>query len=125
MVQSDGNVVALAKDGYARTVWTLGAQVGTQSLRVSGTGGTLVVNASTPDSFSGRWEVAGYDSALLENRWNVASYEVHARIARGADTVTVIHHIKRGRNAQRPECRVSVTRTGYHETGGCTLRLRR
>jgi hypothetical protein len=88
-------------------------------------GGTLVVNASTPDSLSGRWEVAGYDSALGENRWNVASYEVHARIARGADTVTAIHHIKRGRDARRPDCRVSVTRTGYHESGGCTLRLMR
>lgn len=33
-------------DGYARTVWTLGAQVGTQPLRVSGTGGTLVVTAN-------------------------------------------------------------------------------
>lgn len=88
-------------------------------------GGTLVVDASTPDSLSGRWEVAGYDPALRENRWNVASYEVHASVVRGADTVTVIHHIKRGRDPRRPECRVSVTRTGYHESGGCTLRLRR
>ncbi|WP_420129092.1 hypothetical protein [Longimicrobium sp.] len=87
-------------------------------------GGTLVVNASTPDSLAGRWEVTGYDPELRENRWNVASYEVQARVVWGADTVAVIHHIKRSRDPRRPECRVSVTRTGYHESGGCTLRLR-
>lgn len=41
-------------DGYARTVWTLGAGVGTQSLRVSGTGGTLVVAANARAGSGGR-----------------------------------------------------------------------
>lgn len=87
--------------------------------------GTLVLDAVTPDSVAGRWEVAGYDPAPRENRWNVASYEVHARTGGGADTLTVIHHIKRGRTADQPACRVSVTRTGYHADGSCTLRLAR
>lgn len=33
-------------DGYARTAWTLGPQLGVQSLRVSGMGGALVVTAN-------------------------------------------------------------------------------
>ena len=33
-------------DGYARTVWTLGPEVGTQMIRVSAPGGTLVVPAT-------------------------------------------------------------------------------
>jgi hypothetical protein len=33
--------------GYARTTWTLGPGAGTQEMRVSGAGGTLVVSAST------------------------------------------------------------------------------
>jgi hypothetical protein len=87
--------------------------------------GTLVLDAVTPDSIDGRWEVTGYDADLRENRWNVASYEVHARIGEGADSLTVIHHIKRGRADGQPECRVSVTRTEYHADGLCTLRLAR
>lgn len=85
--------------------------------------GTLVLDAVTPDSLSGRWEVAGYDPALREGRWNVASYEVHARTGTGADTLTVIHHIERGRGGE-PLCRVSITRTGYLADGSCTLRSR-
>lgn len=86
--------------------------------------GILVVDAATPDSLAGRWEVAGYDPALRENRWNVASYEVHARTGAGTDALTVIHHVKRGRG-DAPGCRVSITRTGYLADGTCTLRLRR
>lgn len=84
--------------------------------------GTLALDAVTPDSLAGRWEVPGYDPALRESRWNVASYEAHARIGTGADSLTVIHHIKRGRGDQ-PGCRVSITRTGYYADGSCTLRL--
>jgi hypothetical protein len=69
--------------------------------------------------------VDGYDADLRENRWNVASYEVHARIGQGADSLTVIHHIKRGRVADQPECRVSITRLDYHADGLCTLRRAR
>ncbi|HEX6371073.1 MAG TPA: hypothetical protein VF006_19300 [Longimicrobium sp.] len=87
--------------------------------------GTLVLDAVTPDSVAGRWEVSGYDPELRENRWNVASYEVHARTGAGADSLTVIHHVKRGRAADQPDCRVSITRTGYHADGTCTLRLQR
>ncbi|HEX5871598.1 MAG TPA: hypothetical protein VFY65_14325, partial [Longimicrobium sp.] len=83
-----------------------------------------VLHAVTPDSVAGRWEVDGYESALRERRWNVVSYEVHARTGAGADTLTVIHHVQRGR-ADQPECRVSITRTGYHADGSCTLRLMR
>lgn len=86
--------------------------------------GALALDAVTPDSVLGRWEVPGYDPALRESRWNVASYEVHARIDTGADTLTVIHHIERGR-ADQPDCRVSITRTGHHADGSCTLRLAR
>ena len=85
--------------------------------------GTLVLDAVTPDSVAGRWEVPGYDADLRENRWNVASYEVHAGIGGGADSLLVIHHVKRSRAADQPGCRVSITRTGYHADGTCTLRL--
>ena len=34
-------------DGYARTTWTLGANAGSQELRVAGTGGTTLVIAAT------------------------------------------------------------------------------
>ena len=87
--------------------------------------GVLVLDAVTPDSVAGGWEVAGYDADLRENRWNVASYEVHARTGEGADSLIVIHHIKRGRVDGQPECRVSITRTDYHADGLCTLRLAR
>lgn len=86
--------------------------------------GTLVLDAVTPDSVAGGWEVAGYDADLRENRWNVASYEVHARTGTGPDSLTVIHHIERG-GADEPVCRVSITRTGYHADGSCALRLMR
>lgn len=86
--------------------------------------GTLVIAAATPDSLSARWEVAGYDPAPRQNRWNVVSYELHARTGTGADTLTVIHHVKRG-DGDVPGCRVSITRTGYHADGTCTLRPRR
>jgi hypothetical protein len=85
--------------------------------------GTLVLDAVTPDSVAGRWEVPGYEPALRENRWNVASYEVHARIGATADSLIVIHHVERSHAADQPGCRVSITRTGYHADGSCTLRL--
>ena len=87
--------------------------------------GALVLSAVTADSLAGRWEVPAYDPLLRANRWNVASYAVHARTGAGADTLTVIHSIERGRRAQEPECRVSITRTGYLADGVCTLRLAR
>ena len=84
--------------------------------------GTLVLDAVTPDSLAGRWEVTGYDPAFVENRWNVASYDLQARLVSGADTLTLVHDVERGRTPDAPECRVSVTRAGYHEDGTCTLR---
>lgn len=84
--------------------------------------GALVLGAVSPDSVAGRWEVAGYDADLRETRWNVASYEVHARTGTGAESPIVIHHIKRG-GTDAPACRVSITRTGYHADGSCTLQL--
>lgn len=83
--------------------------------------GALVLDAVTPDSFAGRWEVPGYDHTLRENRWNVASYEVHAVVTPRGDTLTLIHSIERGRVVNEPACRVSVTRPGYHAQGTCTL----
>lgn len=85
--------------------------------------GALVVTAATADSLAGRWEVPGYDPPLRENHWNVASYNVHARTGTGADTLTIIHSIERGRGD--PACRVSINRTGYRAEGTCTLRLPR
>lgn len=85
--------------------------------------GTLVLDDVTPDSVAGRWEVRGYDADLRESRWNVASYEVHAGIGAGADSLIVIHHVNRSRAADRPGCRVSITRTRYHADGSCTLQL--
>ncbi|HEX2076926.1 MAG TPA: hypothetical protein VHG08_04430 [Longimicrobium sp.] len=83
--------------------------------------GGLVLYAVTPDSLAGRWEVRGYDLALRENRWNVASYEVHAIVTIGGDTLTLIHSIERGRTEAEPVCRVSANRPGYHAEGTCTL----
>lgn len=101
---------------YRATVLPPGA---TDSVRYAG---ALVLDAVTPDSLAGRWEVQGYEPALRENRWNVASYEVHAIATSGADTLTLIHSIKRGPAENEPACRVSATRPGYHAEGTCTLR---
>lgn len=43
---ADPRLARTDADGYARTVWTLGAQLGAQPLRVTGPGGTLDVAAN-------------------------------------------------------------------------------
>jgi hypothetical protein len=118
-VPPDDRVIPSGRYAYQATLLPPGAS---DSVTYQG---TLVLDAVTPDSVAGRWEVPGYDADLRENRWNVASYEVHARIGAGADSLTVIHHVERSRAADRPGCRVSITRTGYHADGSCTLRLAR
>jgi hypothetical protein len=43
---ADPRLACTDADGYARTTWTLGPQLGAQSLRATGTGGTLAVTAN-------------------------------------------------------------------------------
>jgi hypothetical protein len=43
---ADPQMARTDAEGYARTVWTLGPERGPQTLRVSGTGGTLLVTAT-------------------------------------------------------------------------------
>lgn len=84
--------------------------------------GALALDAVTPDSLAGRWEVPGYAPELRENHFNVVSYNVHARIGAGADTLTLVHAIQQSGTPAAPECSVSVTRPGYHAPGRCELR---
>lgn len=86
--------------------------------------GALVLEAVTPDSLAGRWEVPGYAPELRANHFNVVSYNVHARTGSGADTLTVVHAIRRGRGPASPRCSASITRPGYLAEGSCTLRRR-
>jgi uncharacterized protein YjdB len=95
-------------EGYARTTWTLGSAVGPQELRVSGTGGTVVVSATAvvpakvarvrviPDSLvllagaTGDFSALAYDSAgnVLTGRtvtWSAAD----SAVARVGPTGTV------------------------------------
>ncbi len=83
--------------------------------------GTLVLAAVTPDSLVGRWEVPGYAPELRENHFNVVSFNVHARVGTGPDSLTAIHAIQRNPDAGAPRCSVSVTRTGYIAEGRCSL----
>jgi hypothetical protein len=83
--------------------------------------GALILEAVAPDSLVGRWEVPGYAPELRENHFNAVSYNVHARIGSGPDSLTAIHAIQRNPEAGPPRCSVSVTRTGYIAEGRCSL----
>lgn len=83
--------------------------------------GALDIHLVTPDSLAGRWEVPGYDAAVREGRFNVVTYEVHARVGAGPDTLTVIHDLDHRGRTGAPACSVRVVRTGYFSRGRCTL----
>jgi hypothetical protein len=82
--------------------------------------GVLALGAVTPDSLAGRWEVPGYAPELRENHFNVVSFNVHARLGDGPDSLTVVHALQRD-DGGRPRCAVRVTRTGYIAQGRCSL----
>ncbi len=83
--------------------------------------GALVLESVTPDSLVGRWEVPGYAPELRENHFNVVSYNVHARIGTGPDSLTAVHAVQRDPAVGAPRCSVSITRTGYIAEGRCSL----
>jgi hypothetical protein len=87
--------------------------------------GTLVLDAVTPDERVGRWGVPGYAPQLGDNYFNVVSYHVTARLPRGADTLTLVHSLRRdGAAGGVPACRVAVLSAGASTDGRCTLTRR-
>ena len=85
--------------------------------------GTLVLDAVTPDSLVGRWEVPGYLPAFPHNDFTVVSYYVTAHAEAGGDTLVVSHYLRRDARTGSVGCRLSVaTRTeGYGEDGSCAV----
>jgi hypothetical protein len=66
--------------------------------------GTLVLEAVTPDSLGGRWEVPGYAPELRANHFNVVAYNVHARIGAGPDSLIALHTLQRDPAGGAPRC---------------------
>ncbi len=85
--------------------------------------GTLVLDAVTPDSLVGRWEVAGYLPSFPHNDFTVVSYYVTAYAVEARDTLVVSHYLRRDARTGAIGCRLSVaTRTAaYRADGSCTV----
>ncbi len=66
--------------------------------------GTLILEAVTPDSLAGRGEVPGYAPEPRANHFNVVSYNVHARIGAGPDSLIALHTLQRDPAGGAPRC---------------------
>ena len=88
--------------------------------------GALVLDAVTPDSLVGRWEVPGYLPGFPHNDFTVVSYFVTAHAVEGGDTLVVSHYLRRDPRTGAVSCRLTVaTRTeGYRDEGSCEVTRR-
>jgi hypothetical protein len=82
--------------------------------------GTLIVDAATPASLGGRFEVPGLERTWRDGAFDVVSYRLVADVP--GDSVALVHHLRPLGVGRAPRCTVAATRPGAYVEGRCTLR---